>query len=661
MSAPSNGDKPAYREYTAPSRKTARCDRKPQRNIGVKQFTRPSGTLMGEGKVRPGSAFEMLGRMKKQVQKQGGERVKLSQYEVDKKTGTGGETAVDDNTNDPVVAPDTRGDTPGEGIIDTDFDETLWGEQDESVDAPKPQEARQIGNNRVLQDLRPNVTIPVPAGNNLKAKAGAWGASKLLKSAKDVVNTADHPTTNSVDSVARDAFIKQRKRRALAEENKPTAEDSFRNNYNERRGKPVVQVRKDRAPVNNPSPPRGQSPQKNRRRRKASGPVFSSEEEDVLEDDEDDEDDDDDDDEDDAPIVAKGRRSRAKPKSRPQIHDTRNKKATSSLPSKAVVDHLSDEDDDDDDDDDPIVSNNRRRRAKPASRLQTHDSQNQKATSSSPVKTVANQYPQDDEDEDEDDDIPIAQVNRRSRAKPAPPSQLNDIPTKPTAPLLPSVSKAAAEKPVQVAQDVSATLSDDAAIDQLMRLGAPPTQAQVLSHIPLVHFPVGTTASLSKATPASQPQPGPQTQRQPQSQAPPKKGVAHAPQPKRARPTTTAAPTKKDDTTPSPPHKKSRAAPKREPAKPATKREPAEPVTKREQPAKPVTKTEQPAESATKPAAKPAAADSIATAPPAKKKGVAAIAGKKGMAVKIVKKPVPKGRNKLKGYAIITDDESGSD
>ena len=652
MSAPSNGDKPAYREYTAPPKKTARRDRKPQRNIGVKQFTRPGGTLMGEGKVRPGSAFEMLGRKKKHVQEQVGERVKLSQYEVDKKTGTGGKTAVKDNTNDPVVAPDTRGDTPGGGIIDTDFDKTPWGEQDESVDAPKPQEARQIANNRVLQDLRPNVAIPAPAGNNLKAKAGAWGASKLLKSAKDVVNTADHPTTNNVDSVARDAFIEQRKRRAIAEANKPTAEDSFRKNYNERRGKPVVQVRKDRAPVNNPSPPRGQPPQKNRRSRKASGLVFSSEEESVLEDD-----DDDDDDEDDAPIVAKGRRSRAKPKSRPQIHDTRNKKAISSLPSKAVVDHISDEDDDDDD---PIVSNNRRRRAKLASRLQIHDSQDQKATSSSPVKAVANQHPQDDEDEDEDkdDEIPIAQVNRRT----APPSQLNDIPTKPTAPPLPSVSKAAAEKPAQVAQDVSATLSDNAAIDQLMQLGAPPTQAQVLSHIPLAHFPTGTAASLFKATPASQPQPGSQTQRQPQSQAPPKKGVAHAPQPKRARPTT-IAPTKKDDTTPSPPHKKSRAAPKKEPEKPATKREPAEPVAKREQPAKPVTKREQPAEPVIKPAAntaaKPAAADSIKTAPPAKKKGVAAIVGKKGVAVKIVKKPVPKGRNK--GYAIITDDESGSD
>jgi hypothetical protein len=632
MSAPKNGDKPAQKKRTAPSRKKAPRGPKTQRDIGVKKFTRPDETLVGQGKVLPGSAFDMLGRKKKQTQQLGGERVKASRYEVDKKTGAGGETAVDDNTNDPDVAPDTRGDTPGEGTIDTDFDKTLWGDEDEPVDAPKPQEA----SNRVLKDLRPNVKIHAPAASTLKARAGAWGASKLVKSAKDIVNTAAHPTTNKADSVAREAFLEQKKRKAIAAEYKPTAEEQFRDDYYERHGDRVDQVPRRQAPVNNPIPPRGQPPQKNRRRSKWS-PVFSSEEEDVLEDD------DDDDDEDLTPKLRRHDLRRAKPASRPDTRDRQNQKATPSLPSKAVVDE---ENEDDDDEDDPIVSNNRRRRAKPASSPQIHHED-------------VDEDDEDDEDDDEndEDDLPIAQVNRRRRAQPAPPCQLNDIPTKPTAPPLPSVSKAATDNPVQATQDVSPALSDNAAIDQLMQLGAPPTQAQVLAHIPLAHFPTATTASLFKTIPASQPQPQPkrqtQPQPQPQSQAPPENGVAHAPQPKRARPTTTA--TTKQDTTPSPPHKKSRAAPKREPAKPVTKREPAELATKKE-PAKPVAKRE-PA----KPAAKPAAADFNETALPAKKKGIAAIAGKKGVAVKIVKKPVPKGRNKNKGYVLVTDDEGGSD
>jgi hypothetical protein len=642
MSAPSNGDKPAYTEYTAPTRKNVRRAPKPLRDIGVEQFVRPGVTLIGAGHVLPGSAFDMLARKKKPLQKQGGKRVKMSQYEVGEKTGNGGKTdlkgktGVDDKTNNPAVAPGARGDTPRQGFNATDWDESLWGEHDESIDGIKPQEARQKRNNRVLKDLRPNVAIPAPAARTLKAKAGAWGASKLMKPKQDVENTVAHPTANKADPDALEAFEEKRKRQALAAKNKPTAEESYSNgHFAKRNEKAIVQVHKGKADVEYPSSLCGQPPQRKQRKRKASptAPFFSEDEEDE-------------DDEDDIPVVPKIRPGRAKPASRIQTHDTRNKKATSAIPAKTVVEQLSqddeeedddadddnddDEDDDDDDEDDmPVVLNNRRRRTERASQSQAHDSQNEEA--------VGNQRPQDDEDEDNDDDddddvddgTPIVQINRRRRAQPAQPSQPNDIPNQPTA------------RP----------LSDNAAINLLMQLGAPPTQAQVLAHIPLAQFSTTIPASQPRPQPRRQPQPERQTQRQPQPerqtqrqpqperqpqpqvQTLPKKGVAHPPQPKRARPTT--ATTNKKDTTPSPPSKKPRVARKTEPQKPVTKREPANPTAKEEEPAK----------AAEKPAA------------PAKK-GVAAIKGKKGVAVK---KPIPKkGRNKNKGYAFVTD-ESGSD
>jgi hypothetical protein len=629
MSAPSNGDKPAYTEYTAPTRKNVRRAPKPLRDIGVEQFVRPGVTLIGAGHVLPGSAFDMLARKKKPLQKQGGKRVKMSQYEVGEKTGTGGKTdlkgktGVDDKTNNPAVAPGARGDTPRQGFNATDWDESLWGEHDESIDGIKPQEARQKRNDRVLKDLRPNVAIPAPAARTLKAKAGAWGASKLAKPAKDVVNTVAHPTANKPDFIAHEAFEEKKKRQALAAKNKPTAEEKSKNDYLAKRNeKPVVQV-----PVEDSSPSRGQPPQRKQRKRKASPPApFFSE-----------------DDEDDIPVVPKNRPGRAKPASRVQTHDTRNKKATSALPAKAVVEQLSqddeedddaddDNDDDEDDDDDdegdmPVVLNNRRRRTEPASQSQAHDSQNEEA--------VGNHHSQDDEDEDNDDeednDTPIVQINRRRRAQPAQPSQPNDIPNQPT---------------------TAQPLSDNAAINLLMQLGAPPTQAQVLTHIPLAQFPTTVPASQPRPQPRRQPQPERQTQPQPQperqpqaqSQTPLKKGVAHPPQPKRARPATTAT-TNKKDTTPSPPSKKPRVARKTEPQKPVAKREPARPATK--------TAATTDAKS---PAANTAAKDDGTPIAPAKK-GVAAIKGKKGVAVK---KPIPKkGRNKMKGYALVTD-ESGS-
>lgn len=613
MSAPSNGDKPAYIEYTAPTRKNVRRTPKPLRDIGVEQFVRPGGTPIGAGHILPGSAFDTLARKKKPLQNQGGKRVKMSQYEVGEKTGNGGKTdlkgktGVDDKTNNPAVAPGARGDTPRQGFNATDWDESLWGEHDESIDGIKPQEARQKRNDRVLKDLRPNVAIPAPDARTLKAKAGAWGASKLAKPAKDVVNTVAHPTANKPDSIAHEAFEEKKKRQALAAKNKPTAEESYRNDrFAKRNEKAIVQVHKGKADVEYPSPSRVQPPQRKQRKRKASPPApFFSE-----------------DDEDDIPVVPKNRPGRAKPASRIQTHDTRNNKATSALPAKTVVEQLSqddeedddadddnddDEDDDDDDEDDmPVVLNNRRRRTRPASQFQAHDSQNEEA--------VGNHHSQDDEDEDndnednddeEDNDTPIVQINRRRRAQPAQPSQPNDIPNQPT---------------------TAQPLSDNAAINLLMQLGAPPTQAQALAHIPLAQFPTNTPASQPRPQP--QPQPQPERQPQPQPQTPLKKGVAHPPQPKRARPATTATTNKKDTTTPSPPSKKPRVARKTEPQKPA----------------KPATKEEEPAKAAEKPAA------------PAKK-GVAAIKGKKGVAVK---KPIPKkGRNKMKGYALVTD-ESGS-
>jgi hypothetical protein len=150
----------------------------------------------------------------------------------------------------------------------------------------------------------------------------------------------------------------------------------------------------------------------------------------------------------------------------------------------------------------------------------------------------------------------------------------------------------------------------------------------------MASFSNGASKSLSKAAGVNQPRP--QSQLQPQNLH--KKDIANPSQPKRARATTTA--TTKKDATPEPPSKKSRVSSKREPAKPAAKA----PAAKT-----PAVKTSAAKTDTTKPAPKPAKST---TAPPVKK-GAAAAAGKKGVAVK---KPVPRKRNPNPGYVLVTDD-----
>jgi hypothetical protein len=217
MSAPSNGDRPPRIEFSAPSRKKARAAPKPLRDIGVEQFKKPGGTLVGKGHVIQGSAFDTLGKKKKQIQKRHKDKVEVAQDEVDKKRKAARKTAVGDEddldgeagankeTNDPTDAPEARNDTPGKGFTATDMDESLWGEQDE------PQEPKQEANNKVLQDLRPNVVRSTPTSRILKAKAGAWGASKLIKPAKETVNVATYTAAEWADSTARAAVAAKTK------------------------------------------------------------------------------------------------------------------------------------------------------------------------------------------------------------------------------------------------------------------------------------------------------------------------------------------------------------------------------------------------------------------------------------------------------------------
>ena len=441
----------------------------------------------------------------------------MARDEVGGKTGAGDEddldskTGRDNDTNDPTLAPGTRGDTPGQMFTATDFDETLWGKQDEPDDATEPQEARQSNNNPALQSLRPNVVRPAPS-RNLKAKAGAWGTSKLAIQQKDVVST---PVPSAVDKAA---LIR---RRLVAVKNKPTAEERFRKDYFERIKNPVIKTPKPQAPVDSPSLPGRQPPQKGQRKRRASprATVFSSDEEDEVDDEDEDED---------VPVVLMNRHRRATTASRPQYHDRQNQKATSALPDKAVADQVSqqedddeeDEDDDDDDDDDeddddpPIVQPSRRRRVQFTSPSQSNDSPDQPNTSplssnskaaagrllqtvqdvSSPLsdKALVDQRLQVDDDEVKEGDAPIAEHDRRHRAQPAPPSKTNNSP-----------------------------LSDNAAVNQLLQLGAaPPSKTPDLSHIPMAQFP--TAASMvhfppTTFTPGSKAVNGPQPQSYPQS------------------------------------------------------------------------------------------------------------------------------------------------
>jgi hypothetical protein len=225
MSAPNNGGKPRRAEYTAPSRKNARAAQKPMRDIGVEQFKRPGGTLLGAGHVRPGSAFDTLAR------KKGRDRFEVARDQVGGKTGAGDEadldckTGRDNDTDDPADAPDARGDMPGQVPTPLDLDESLWGKQDDTDEAIEPQESnQQESTNKILQNLRPNVVRTAPASRNLKANAGAWGASKLKEPEKDVVDTAARPTAAHLTAANR-AMIR---RRLLAVKNKPTAEEHFR-------------------------------------------------------------------------------------------------------------------------------------------------------------------------------------------------------------------------------------------------------------------------------------------------------------------------------------------------------------------------------------------------------------------------------------------------
>jgi hypothetical protein len=657
MSAPSNSGKPRRTEYTAPSRKNARAAQKPMRDIGVEQFRRPVGTLLGAGHVRPGSAFDTLAR------KKGRDRFEVARDEVDGKTGAGDEADLDSrayrdiDTDDPADAPDARGDTPGQVPTPTDLDESLWGKQDSSDEATKPQESnQQESTNKILQNLRPNVVRTAPASRNLKANAGAWGASKLKEPEKDVVDTAARPTAAHLTAANR-AMIR---RRLLAVKNKPTAEESFRKEYFERTKKLVIQTPKRQAPVDNPSTSRRQPPQKSQRKRRASpaAPVFSSEEEDEV---------DDEDEDDDVPIATNNRRRHVTTAPRPQIHNRQNQKATSALPDKAVVDQVLQEEGDDDDDggDLPTVQTNRRRRTQPAPPSQINSSPDLPTTSSlssnskaaagpllqtiqdvsSPLsdKALVDQHLQDDnedddDDDDDDDDPPITQTNRRRRAKPAPPPQTNNSFDQPDNSLQ-NNPKAAPDPVLQFATEQFSPLSTRATFDRLLQLGAQPPRSRTpdLSHIPMARFP--PTASMVRPSTASFTPgfkainaPRPQSQLQPQTPTP-KKGTAHPPQPKRARATvpppvtTVKATIAKKDATPSPPRKKSRAAPKGKPA------------------AKP----------AAKPAPKTAAKTIKTTAAPIKKKGAAAVASKKGMATKVVKKKSKPGYDKVS-----VTDESGS-
>lgn len=633
MSARSNGDKPPHTEYTAPSRKNARAAQKPLRDIGVERFMRPHGALVGEGHVRQGSAFDMLGKRKKEVPKSRKEKLEVARDRAGKKNGAGdeddldGKTGSNNKTNDPLAAPDGRGDTPAEAFNATDWDETLWENQDEFADSTEQEKTKQESSKRVLQTLRPNVVRPATASRNLKAKAGAWGTSKLQKPTEDVANTLAPP-------IADRATIR---RRILAVKNRPTAEERFRKDYFERTRKSALETTKRQAPAESPSPPRRQPPQKGQRKRKASppAPVFSTDEAEDKEDDED------------LPIGPKDRRRRATPASRPQRHSSRNQKGASALPDKGV--HSQEEDDEDGP---PIVQTNRRHRAQSTVLSRSNDtpeqhiasplSSNSKAAAGRLLQTVqevfsplsVNRDLQDNEedddeeedDDDDDDDLPAVQPKRRRRVQPAPPPQTINSANQGAASLLPSdtrVTRSPTGRLAHTVQDVAFPLSDNAAVDQLLQLRAPlPLNAPDLSHIPMARFPPTNFTSGFKAVNS---------------------------QPKRARATTITTATAKKDTTPSPPRKKSRAAPKGKSAKTAAKPAArlADKPTTRHAPKTVAKTTAKPA--VAKPEKSPAA--------PVKKTGAAAIAGKKGMA----SKPVVKKKRKAGHDSVSASSKSTSD
>jgi len=621
MSTPDGGDKPLHTEYTGSSKKK-RPAQHPLRDIGVERFRRPGGTLVDEGHVRQGSAFEMLGRKKTDLEKRAREKFDVARDEGDEKTRAGrkanldGKTGVKDKTNGPTDAPNTGRDTTAEANAVTGLDETQKQKQkqkqDKSINALQQQESGQEDSKRVLQTLRPNVVRPTPAHRVIKAKPGAWGTRMLMKPAKHIVTTPAYPVANKADSTAREV---------PAVKNKPDGKGP-QGTALQHNKKSVVKTTKRQVPVDSPSPPQKLSPRKNKKRRKvSSAPLFSSGEEDDLEKDE----------LDNAPIVRRHDRRRAQHVSPPCVHDSPNQSAASPL----LVDDQDEDEEEDDREDTPVVQPNRRRRAGAALPLQIRDSPEQAPvpSPSSSVIDAANtlmeiraapsvEIGDDDEDQDDLEATPIVQPTRRRRAKPAtPPCQFSDSPDQTSAPSQP--------------------LSDNAAVDRLLQLGAPPSgQAPGVSSssIPTARFPTAVTAITSRFTPINTPQRQARSQSQsqpppePKPQAPPQKVIPHP----------------------------------REPPGPKKKKmifedQPVAGLPRAAVPAKPKTTRRATAAPRKKPAPKPkktAAATAAAADPDApEKRGAAAIAGKKGQATK----PMVKNKKRAGFFVEEVDDDSGSE
>ena len=592
MSTPDSSDKPPHTEYTALSRKNNRAAQKPLRDIGVGRFIRPGGTMVVAGHVMPGSAFETLGRKKKGVQRK---------VEVARDMSREG-TVDDEKTNDPVVAPDIRGDTPGAAVMEADLEHTPSDKQDKPVDVIKPQEEKHEGSDRALQTLRPNVVRPAPVARQIKAKAGAWGNSKLMKPAKDTVKpTGASPSTDRADSIAR---------ATLAAETTTRSERLARGMALPRDRKFAIERTKRLAPVDSLGPlPRKQLPQPQRvnkkRRASLTAPLFSLSEEGGPKDD-----DDDDDDDDDILAVKNNRRrrvtfalpSQASPPQTPppRLQDSPDQKAAFTLPDKTVGEQLPQLDDDD-----PLIldpnTRPRRRCAKPASHHQVHTTTNQPESSplSETTKAAADALLQ------------------LSQEVPSP---------------VPNPTEAAADALLQLSQDVSPSLSDKAAINQLLQLGAPPSDASIHPSIPMAKFSNATPTPRSTPTDRPQPQLHPKPQSQLQLELPRQKGKAYRPQPKRARPknldptTTTSNDPTQNSPTPSPPNKEIKPAPKAKPAK------------------KPTTSPTVTAFVANPPNTPAAATSTMKT-------GAAAVARKKGVATKIA---APKKKRNMKGYVLVS-------
>ena len=609
MSAPGGGGNSLRTEYTAPSKKK-RPAQQPQRDIGVERFRRPGGTLVGEGHVRRGSAFEMLGRKKR-----AGERFGVARDMGGEKTRAGvkvdldGKAGVKNKTNDPTDTPGTRGNAKRGSGAATSLDETLSGEQGKSIDATRSQASRQEGSHRALQTLRPNVVRPTPASRIIKARPGAWGNSLLMKPTKDIAKTVTYPTTNRPDSDARGVLA--------AAKDKPGDGKRPEGTAPQHDDKSAIKTTKRQAPVDSPSSPQKQSPQRKRKKRKASPalPVFSSSSEEGEP-------------EDAAAIRHHGRRG-AERVSRPQHHDSPVQPATLPLPDKAAVDEPDedeDEDENDSEDEDTcsVQPSRRRPRAKAA------------------VDQLLESNEDQDEKDDEDGNIPKC----RRRARPASPPQSHDSANQPPTPSPPLSDIAAAhillslgapqprDSPNQPRVS-SPPLTDIDAAHILLSLAASQSEAPILPSIPMARFPTATTNS--RFTPINPPQrqtraqaqaqAEPQPQPEPEPQPPPKKVIPHPrerPQPKKARASTPVA---------GPP--RAVAKPKK-PRATAPKPKPAAKI-----PAKP---------------AKITATDAGSPAP--KKRGKAAIAGKKGMAAKSKTK-----KKKVAEYTmeVVDGSESGDD